>query len=129
MNNYNEKSGFNSKGSQNENQNFSYYPESIFIKDGKISTQAYEQQNTNIQNFDKNNLTNTKNSTFNINNLMPLLNNNKNLTDLLPLLLAKQSGGNIESMSKLINNFNHTKTTESKPENKKITHQNYIDEL
>lgn len=121
----------------NQNENLSYYPESIFMKDGKITTQSVENSSTSSNNNSNNkpNFNNGQNnSQFNFNNILPLLSGNKNLTDLLPLLLAKSGGNNnMEAMSKLFsnlnNNTNHVNKPENSTENKKITHQNYIDEM
>lgn len=77
----------------NQNENLSYYPESIFMKDGKITTQSVENSSTSSNNNSNNkpNFNNGQNSSqFNFNNILPLLSGNKNLTDLLPFFLQNQ---------------------------------------
>ena len=77
------------KLNMNEN-NLSYYPDSIFIKDGKVTTQSLENNNITENSSSSSQPSNQRSNTQPINLLMSLLGgNNKNMTDLLPLLLAK----------------------------------------
>ena len=76
----------------NEN-NGVYYPEEIFMKDGRVVTQnSFNQSNqTTSQNENKN----TPQRNF-LSNLFPQF-SDKNLSDLLPLLLGKKNGTDIMS--------------------------------
>lgn len=110
----------------NEN-NLSYYPDSIFIKDGKVTTQSVEKNRQT-----ENNATSKQSSnTPPINLLMSLLGgNNKNMADLLPLLLAKNSGNNNlnqEQLSAMMKNFQNQ--TENTTEETKKFQKSTIEEL
>lgn len=75
----------------NEN-NGVYYPEEIFMKDGKVVTQNSSQSNqTTSQNENKN----APQRNF-LSNLFPQF-SDKNLSDLLPLLLGKKNGADVMS--------------------------------
>ncbi len=95
----------------NENE-LSYYPENISMKDGKVLTQS-----TPPASLEK------KDNRYNI--LMSLLGNNKNLTDLLPLLLTN---GNFspEQLSGIIKNIS---PQNSKEKNKKKIERTKFEEL
>lgn len=75
----------------NEN-NGVYYPEEIFMKDGRVVAQNSSQSNqTTSQNENKN----APQRNF-LSNLFPQF-SDKNLSDLLPLLLGKKNGTDIMS--------------------------------
>ena len=91
----------------NENNNLSYYPENITIKDGKVTTESLN--NSQNENIGKN--SNTQNKSPNtppLNLLMSLIGNNKNMTDILPILLAKNANLNSEQLTSLMKNFQKT---------------------
>ena len=77
----------------NENNvNNVYYPEEIFMKDGRVVTQNSSQSNqTTSQNENKN----TSQRNF-LSHLFPQF-SDKNLSDLLPLLLGKKNGADVMS--------------------------------
>lgn len=78
----------------NENNvNNVYYPEEIFMKDGRVVTQnSFNQSN---QNTSQNENKNTPQRNF-LSNLFPQF-SDKNLSDLLPLLLGKKNGADVMS--------------------------------
>lgn len=78
----------------NENNvNNVYYPEEIFMKDGRVVTQnSFNQSN---QNTSQNENKNTSQRNF-LSNLFPQF-SDKNLSDLLPLLLGKKNGADVMS--------------------------------
>lgn len=78
----------------NENNvNNVYYPEEIFMKDGRVVTQnSFNQSN---QNNSQNENKNTSQRNF-LSNLFPQF-SDKNLSDLLPLLLGKKNGADVMS--------------------------------
>ena len=78
----------------NENNvNNVYYPEEIFMKDGRVVTQnSFNQSNqTTSQNENKN----APQKNF-LSHLFPQF-SDKNLSDLLPLLLGKKNGADVMS--------------------------------
>lgn len=78
----------------NENNvNNVYYPEEIFMKDGRVVTQnSFNQSN---QNTSQNENKNTSQRNF-LSHLFPQF-SDKNLSDLLPLLLGKKNGADVMS--------------------------------
>ncbi len=112
----------------NENNNLSYYPENITIKDGKVTTESLN--NSQNENIGKN--SNTQNKSPNtppLNLLMSLIGNNKNMTDILPILLAKNANFNSEQLTSLMKNFQkNTPTKNSTSETKKF-HKTNIEEM
>ena len=123
---------------ENQNNNISYYPESVIMKDGKIQTQSMDNTKAQKNSFEstpisnspfKNNpsnfINNSQNNAFNIKNLLSLL-GNKNISDLLPLLLSKNNfGNNQELFSNIIG-----KMTKNEEEKKgKLTFQHDIEEF
>ena len=78
----------------NENNvNNVYYPEEIFMKDGRVVTQnSFNQSN---QNTSQNENKNAPQRNF-LSNLFPQF-SDKNLSDLLPLLLGKKNGADVMS--------------------------------
>ena len=102
----------------NENNNLSYYPENITIKDGKVTTESLN--NSQNENIGKN--SNTQNKSPNtppLNLLMSLIGNNKNMTDILPILLAKNANFNSEQLTSLMKNFQKNTPTKNFPREKK----------
>ena len=76
----------------NEN-NGVYYPEEIFMKDGRVVTQnSFNQSN---QNTSQNENKNAPQKNF-LSNLFPQF-SDKNLSELLPLLLGKKNGADVMS--------------------------------
>lgn len=123
---------------EDQNNNFSYYPENITMKDGKIQKQSLEnakmQRNTSqnmptdnslFSNNSSNNTNNSQNNAFNIKNLLSLL-GNKNLSDLLPLILSKNNFGNNQELFSNIIGKMSKKEEEKKG---KLTFQNDIEEF
>ena len=123
---------------EDQNNNFSYYPENISMKDGKIQKQSVEnakmQRNTSqnmpsdnslFSNNSSNNTNNSQNNAFNIKNLLSLL-GNKNLSDLLPLLLSKNNFGNNQE---LVSNIIGKMSKKEEEKKGKLTFQNDIEEF
>lgn len=123
---------------EDQNNNFSYYPENISMKDGKIQKQSVEnakmQRNTSqnmpsdnslFSNNSSNNTNNSQNNAFNIKNLLSLL-GNKNLSDLLPLLLSKNNFGNNQE---LVSNIIGKMSNKEEEKKGKLTFQNDIEEF
>lgn len=112
----------------NENNNLSYYPENITIKDGKVITQSLN--NSQNENIGKN--SNTQNKSPNtppLNLLMSLIGNNKNMTDILPILLAKNANFNSEQLTSLMKNFQKNTPTKNFPSETKKFHKTNIEEM
>ena len=123
---------------EDQNNNFSYYPENITMKDGKIQKQSVEnakmQRNTSqnmptdnslFSNNSSNNTNNSQNNAFNIKNLLSLL-GNKNLSDLLPLILSKNNFGNNQE---LVSNIIGKMSKKEEEKKGKLTFQNDIEEF
>ena len=123
---------------EDQNNNFSYYPENITMKDGKIQKQSLEnakmQRNTSqnmptdnslFSNNSSNNTNNSQNNAFNIKNLLSLL-GNKNLSDLLPLILSKNNFGNNQE---LVSNIIGKMSNKEEEKKGKLTFQNDIEEF
>ena len=107
----------------NENNvNNVYYPEEIFMKDGRVVTQnSFNQSN---QNTSQNENKNTSQRNF-LSHLFPQF-SDKNLSDLLPLLLGKKNGADV--MSSLLGT--QKKEVSKQSENKKNNSpQKFIEEL
>ena len=100
--------------------NFSYYPKGIIMKDGKISEESARPQD----NANSNSNSSNSNNFGNFGNLFA----NKNINDLLPLLLSKANLNKNEMLSQIMNSISKNDTNKDKPK-KKITKQNYIDEM
>lgn len=123
---------------EDQSNNFSYYPENITMKDGKIQKQSVEnakmQRNTSqnmptdnslFSNNSSNNTNNSQNNAFNIKNLLSLL-GNKNLSDLLPLILSKNNFGNNQE---LVSNIIGKMSNKEEEKKGKLTFQNNIEEF
>ena len=123
---------------EDQNNNFSYYPENITMKDGKIQTQSVENakmqrytsqnmptDNSLFSNNSSNNTNNSQNNAFNIKNLLSLL-GNKNLSDLLPLILSKNNFGNNQE---LVSNIIGKMSNKEEEKKGKLTFQNDIEEF
>lgn len=123
---------------EDQSNNFSYYPENITMKDGKIQKQSVEnakmQRNTSqnvptdnslFSNNSSNNTNNSQNNAFNIKNLLSLL-GNKNLSDLLPLILSKNNFGNNQE---LVSNIIGKMSNKEEEKKGKLTFQNDIEEF
>lgn len=108
----------------NENNvNNVYYPEEIFMKDGRVVTQNSSNNQSN-QNNSQNENKNTPQRNF-LSNLFPQF-SDKNLSDLLPLLLGKKNGADV--MSSLLGT--QKKEVAKQSENKKNNSpQKFIEEL
>lgn len=107
----------------NENNvNNVYYPEEIFMKDGRVVTQnSFNQSN---QNTSQNENKNTSQRNF-LSNLFPQF-SDKNLSDLLPLLLGKKNGADV--MSSLLGTQKKEVSKQSKNK-KNNSPQKFIEEL
>lgn len=112
----------------NENNvNNVYYPEEIFMKDGRVVTQNSFNNQSN-QNTSQNENKNTPQRNF-LSNLFPQF-SDKNLSDLLPLLLGKNKMNGADIMSSLLGTQKKEVSKQSEKVSKKNNSpQKFIEEL